>query len=1435
MNKILCCDASCEAGVLAIGDNSCMLKLFKYPALCRGSLHKSFMGHGAPINNVKFSHNNRYLLTLGGFDRCIFLWSHENEACETSDDESDDVYGPLTHLCSSSLLETVRDGSMLSLEISTSRSWLGSVVEPSHFSSESVIENGSTDVDIQLEWIHGYRCHDCVNNALYNSSGDVVYMAARVCVVFSRLTGKQRFLRGAHSKDIIGIASHPGGRLFVTADDEFIVIWDSETLNVIRKLENKSLYRVSLLNFSQRGDYIYVINADTDNTLTIYDWAKGVCLLKTSTSKHKVLCLCPMAMDLHTGADLTCSHPVEVLAVGGHKYLKFIWNYGPNIKCQKGLWGSVNKEIITAVASAMTDICVCGTMSGNLLIWYKFRVRGKCGGAEGNVHRLQQSPVQTIWCGTPNTSSSSNTFGRYVSADSNGQIAIWELASLNAQECFHLECLLKFNIADLNLKPASLSISTVCEGNGVLLIGTRGNEIFEVPYASGEMLHNDRNGRLIAVSLQHASLITGSHASGELWGLSMHKKLQIYATSGDDCYARFWTLDEHKMLHKLYIGDKSRCICINPIGDCVAIGLNSGKVLIFNISLNKQENGSLHNNSKFTFELCKEVVVSQRLIQIVKYSFDSSLMAVGSHDSIIYIFSTEKYELISKCKGHSSYITQLDFGIVMTADDEIDIMTNEFRLQRSKINPDDIFLQSNCAANELRYWRCTKHSGTEVCTVKDLKKVSWATCSCTRSWSVQGVWPMKDEEYCITALSTSNSWRKVPVLAACSEDGTIRIFNYPCLASGSVDKCYTGHSVHITNIGFCCNDSYLISIGGNDRCIFVWATDIIEEARERCALSVGEQAIRMLECSRTSTTHNDDHFKDINTTSFTSPTIKQESLRLEKKDTKLQSCKSFTGDLYASKKDIGESSRNNEAVLELSHVYGYRGWDCRNNIMFCDSSNSIAYHIAGIGIVHGLIDNAQILNVDHDNGISCMCVHPEGHIIASGDIAPNPRIILWDARTGVTIRSIKYHTDGISHVSFCSSGSMIISLGADSFRTVAVHNTQSGTLLGTGKIGLDIVVHAFSVNSCHSFLSGGNNHLKFWELPEPSKCCGELSSKTGLFGRIKSADVVSAIFLNGDAVTGMSDGALILWKGRAAFKTIPAHSHAVTSISNVLSNLASNKIEVESIVQFATGCISGCIYIWNGQLERVWSFNANRCTPIPALQSIQALALKHEKFIFGTSGCEIYEVNMRTNDVRIIVNGHFGVSCGINGLAVHPNKHFFATCSDDMTVRVFNYKIRRLVSIASMESKARSITYSPDGYQLAVGLHDGMIKVISEDLAVELSYTNVASSSIEALAYSPNGHLLAVSSNDCMVYILDSKSYFIRNVCRGHTAPVVHLDFSSCGKLLQTASSSQELRFWSSDGSPLLNGAAARDVVWNTWTSVIGWPVQVLIRGFICV
>ena len=74
--------------------------------------------------------------------------------------------------------------------------WKANIMEPSQWTNT----HGTTDVDLTLSWVHGYRSHDCRNNLRYSAAGSIVYNVASLGVVYSKSQGKQRFLQACYLK-----------------------------------------------------------------------------------------------------------------------------------------------------------------------------------------------------------------------------------------------------------------------------------------------------------------------------------------------------------------------------------------------------------------------------------------------------------------------------------------------------------------------------------------------------------------------------------------------------------------------------------------------------------------------------------------------------------------------------------------------------------------------------------------------------------------------------------------------------------------------------------------------------------------------------------------------------------------------------------------------------------------------------------------------------------------------------------------------------------------------------------------------------------------------------------------------------------------------------------------------------------------------------------
>ena len=65
---------------------------------------------------------------------------------------------------------------------------------------------------LRLEWVYGYRGHQCRNNLFYTASKEVVYFVAGVGVVYNLRDNSQRFFLG-HNDDIIRCVYGKGDKI----------------------------------------------------------------------------------------------------------------------------------------------------------------------------------------------------------------------------------------------------------------------------------------------------------------------------------------------------------------------------------------------------------------------------------------------------------------------------------------------------------------------------------------------------------------------------------------------------------------------------------------------------------------------------------------------------------------------------------------------------------------------------------------------------------------------------------------------------------------------------------------------------------------------------------------------------------------------------------------------------------------------------------------------------------------------------------------------------------------------------------------------------------------------------------------------------------------------------------------------------------------------
>lgn len=127
------------------------------------------------------------------------------------------------------------------------------------------------------------------------------------------------------------------------------------------------------------------------------------------------------------------------------------------------------------------------------------------------------------------------------------------------------------------------------------------------------------------------------------------------------------------------------------------------------------------------------------------------------------------------------------------------------------------FLVSNSGDYEILYW--VPSACKQVVSVETTRDIEWATYTCTLGFHVFGVWPEGSDGTDINAVCRAHEKK---LLSTGDDFGKVHLFSYPCSQFRAPSHIYSGHSSHVTNVDFLCEDSHLISTGGKDTSIMQW-------------------------------------------------------------------------------------------------------------------------------------------------------------------------------------------------------------------------------------------------------------------------------------------------------------------------------------------------------------------------------------------------------------------------------------------------------------------------------------------------------------------------------------------------------------------------------------------------------------------------------------
>ena len=489
-----------------------------------------------------------------------------------------------------------------------------------------------------------------------------------------------------------------------------------------------------------------------------------------------------------------------------------------------------------------------------------------------------------------------------------------------------------------------------------------------------------------------------------------------------------------------------------------------------------------------------------------------------------------------------------------------------------------------------------------------------------------------------------------------------------------------------------------------------------------------------------------------------------------------------------------------------------------------------------MGALETNIDEASERNrlEGHDQGVNSVTFSPDGKMLASA--SDDKTIKLWDAQTGVEIRTLEGHDSMVKGVSFSPDGKMLASASDD--KTIKLWDVQTGAEIRTIK-GHDERVWSVSFSPDGKTLASGSRDktIKLWD------------AQTGTEIRtIKSHDdsVIGVTFSpNGEtlASSGAGDNSIKLWDAQtgAEIRTLKGYDGWRNDISfspdgqtlafkgddnNIKLSNAQTGAEIRTLEGYDQGVSSVSFSpdaktLASGSWDNTINLSNVQTGEIRTLAGhddrVSSVSFSPDGKILasGSSDNTINLWDARTGAEKRTLEGHNDI---VWSVSFSPDGQTLASGSFDKTIKLWNARTGSVIrTLKGHNDGVIGVTFSPDGKMLASSdTWSKSIKLWNLETGEEIYTLQGHDDWVWSVSFSPDGKTLASGSDDKTIKLWNVETGAEIRTLKGHEDWVLSVSFSPDGETLASSGYDNTIKLWNVEtGAEIRTLKGHDDIVWS--------------------